>query len=392
MKRFALQRRTLAVLAVLVPLAALLGYVALRSGPLAPVAVTEALAERRALQPAVFGIGTVEARHTLRIGPTVAGRVQQVNVDVGEHVRAGQLLAAMEPVDLQERIHAQAAALQRSDANVREAQARQQFAATQAQRYAELWAARSTSEETLAMRRQELQVAEAALAAARQERARVHADGSALQAQRAHLLLRAPQDGLVIAREAEPGSTVVAGQNVLQLVPPDSLWIHLRVDQVSAQGLAAGLPARIHLRSRPHEALAGRVLRIEPRADAVTEELLAKVVFEHTPKPLPPLGELAEVTLALPALPEGVSIPAAALQRSPGAARSRSASYGVWQRSAEGQRLRWVPVTPGQADLEGHVQVLQGLQEGDAVVVHSEQPLHAQSRVYVASQLTRGRP
>ena len=44
MKRFALQRRTLAVLAVLVPLAALLGYVALRSGPLAPVAVTEALA------------------------------------------------------------------------------------------------------------------------------------------------------------------------------------------------------------------------------------------------------------------------------------------------------------------------------------------------------------
>ena len=45
---------------------------------------------------------------------------------------------------------------------------------------------------------------------------------------------------------------------------------------VSAQGLAAGLPARIHLRSRPHEALAGRVLRIEPRADAVTEELLAK--------------------------------------------------------------------------------------------------------------------
>ena len=114
MKRFALQRRTLAVLAVLVPLAALLGYVALRSGPLAPVAVTEALAERRALQPAVFGIGTVEARHTLRIGPTVAGRVQQVNVDVGDSVRAGQLLAAMDPVDLQERIRAQAAAMQRS--------------------------------------------------------------------------------------------------------------------------------------------------------------------------------------------------------------------------------------------------------------------------------------
>ena len=95
MKRFPLQRRTLAVLAVLLPLAGLLGYVALRSGPLAPVAVTEAVAARRALQPAVFGIGTVEARHTLRIGPTVAGRVQQVNVDVGDSVRAWQLLAAI---------------------------------------------------------------------------------------------------------------------------------------------------------------------------------------------------------------------------------------------------------------------------------------------------------
>jgi HlyD family secretion protein len=38
-------------------------------------------------------------------------------------------------------------------------------------------------------------------------------------------------------------------------------------------------------------------------ADAVTEETLAKVVFETPPAPLPPLGELAEVTLPCPSLP-----------------------------------------------------------------------------------------
>ena len=46
--------RTLALFAVLVPLAVLLGYVALRSGPLAPVNVTEAKVQARAIEPALF--------------------------------------------------------------------------------------------------------------------------------------------------------------------------------------------------------------------------------------------------------------------------------------------------------------------------------------------------
>ena len=64
MKTLPLQRRTLALIAVIVPLMALLVYVALRSGPLAPVAVTEAKVESRAISPALFGVGTVEARYT----------------------------------------------------------------------------------------------------------------------------------------------------------------------------------------------------------------------------------------------------------------------------------------------------------------------------------------
>ncbi len=44
-----------------------------------------------------------------------------------------------------------------------------------------------------------------------------------------------------------------------------------------------GLPARIVLRSRSGQALSGRVLRVEPMADAVTEEMLAKVIFGSQP-------------------------------------------------------------------------------------------------------------
>ena len=89
MKKPALQGRTLALLGVIVPLLALFVYVALRSGPLAPVAATVATVESRAIAPALFGIGTVEARYTYKIGPTFAGRVQHLDVDVGDRVTAG---------------------------------------------------------------------------------------------------------------------------------------------------------------------------------------------------------------------------------------------------------------------------------------------------------------
>ena len=55
-------RRVWMLLAVLVPLAVLLVWVAIRSGPLAPVEVTAVQVEERAIEPALFGIGTVEAR------------------------------------------------------------------------------------------------------------------------------------------------------------------------------------------------------------------------------------------------------------------------------------------------------------------------------------------
>ena len=57
-------------------------------------------------------------------------------------------------------------------------------------------------------------------------------------------------DGLVIARQADAGTTVVlAGQAVIELINPDSLWIDTRFDQISAEGLQAGLPAQVQLRS-----------------------------------------------------------------------------------------------------------------------------------------------
>ena len=378
MKRLPVTGRTLALLAVIIPLLVLFVYVGLRSGPLAPVAVTVATVESRALTPALFGIGTVEARYTYRIGPTFAGRVKSLNVHVGDVVHAQQVLGEMDPVDLDDRVRSQESAFKRAEASVREAQARQAYAHTQALRYEKLFAVRAGSEEVLTTKRQEMQIADATLAAARQDLSRARSDREGLMSQRSNLRLIAPVDGVVSVRDAEPGTTLVAGQAVVEVIDTSSLWVNVRFDQISATGLAQDLPAKVVLRSRGGQALAGRVLRVELKADAITEELLAKVVFEGRPEPLPPVGELAEVTVELPPIASAPTIPNAAVRR-------EGSQVGVWQ-IVDGDP-RFTPLKLGVADLDGFVQVREGLVEGDQVVLYSEKALTARSRVHVVERI-----
>jgi len=272
--------------------------------------------------------------------------------------------------DITARKHAEAA--------LREAEARQTYALTQARRYEKLFAAHAVSEEAAITKRQESQIADAALSAVREDLARAHSDREALIAQRSNLRLIAPVDGVVALRDVDPGTTIVAGQAVVEVIDRKSLCVNVRFDQIRASGLAAGLPARIVLRSHNGRVLNGRVLRLEPKADAVTEETLAKVVFDAQPEPLPPVGELAEVTVDLPALPAAPVIPNAVVRR-------EGDRTGVWQ-VVEGN-LRFVPVKLGASDLDGLVQVREGLGNGARVVAYSEKGLTALSRIHVVERI-----
>ncbi len=384
--------RTLALAGVLLPLLALFVYVGLRAGPLAPVPVTVVTVESQSISPALFGIGTVTARYTYKIGPTVAGRIKSVAVQVGDRVKAGQVLGEMDPIDLDDRIGALEAALLRAQANVLAAEAqiqdvsaRKRFAETQAQRYEKLLEARSVSEEAVEAKRQEHQIAEAGiraaranLDAARQEMLRSRAERDGLIRQRANLHLIAPVAGLVSVRAADPGTTLVAGQAVVEVIDPASVWINVRFDQLSATGLREGLSARIVPRSLAGQILAGRVARVEPLADSVTEESLAKVVFDTLPEPLPPIGELAEVTVALAALPARPVVGNASV-------RQLNGQTGVLV--VEDDRLRFAPVKLGTTDLDGRVQILDGLKAGERVVVYSQKALTADSRFKVVDSL-----
>lgn len=373
-----------------------LAWVATQSGPLAPIPVTVTMVVRKDVAPTLFGIGTVEARRAYLIGPIAAGRVRRVLVDVGDTVTAGQLLAEMEPVDLDTRVAATSAAAERgrsaistAAAQVRDAGSRHTLAATEARRAEALGAAGVTSQSSVDAARQaeqsaaaQLSAAEATLASARRDVARLEADTGGAKQQRDNLRLVAAVDGIVTARDAEPGSTVVAGQAVLKMEDPRSVWISVRLDQARSAGLRAGLTARITRRADPLSQLAGTVVRVEPISDAVTEERIAKVAFDHAPAGVS-TGEMAEVTLALPVVSDAVVVPNASL-------RHRGAQQGVW-RYADGQ-LGFVPVITGAEGLDGTVQILDGLQVGDQVVVYSERDLEAGSRVTVVAGLRGAAP
>jgi len=384
--------RTIFLLLGLMVLTALFFYVMMRSGPLAPVPVTAAEVEEQAISPALYGIGVVESGAVFRIGPTSPGRVKDVFVQVGDRVEAGQKIAVMDPVDLDQRTEAQRASISRLEAVVRAAAARtsetgakKKYAEAQSKRYDNLLKSGAVSVDSAEAKRQERQVTASAwassnadLQAARAELERARADLDALLSQKKNLDLVAPATGLVSSRAAEPGTTIVAGQAVAEIIDIRDLRISVRFDQAMASGLRAGLPAEIVLRSRNGQVFSGAVLRVEPLADPVTEELLAKAVFDAIPEVIPPLGELAEVTVTLPELPASPVVPDAALQRWNG-------SLGVWV--IENGSILFRPVKTGRRDLEGRVQVREGLKPGERVVAYSVKALTPKSRVKIYDTL-----
>lgn len=367
------------------------GFVILRAGPLAPTQVTVNPVTEGKLTPALFGIGTIEARRAYLIGPTTAGRVLRVLVDVGDTVKAGQLLAEMDPVDLDERIAALDASLARagstiaaSDAQRRDAQARNQLAGMNVKRYQDLGDKKFVSSSAVEAKQQEavsaqagVSAAEANLAAARQDSLRLGAERDGLRQQRGNVRLLAPTEGIVTTRDAEPGSTVVAGQAVLKLIEPASLWVKTRFDQGRSAGLAVGLPAEIALRSNPSRQLAGKVVRLDLVSDSVTEERIAQIAFDTLPAGIS-VGELAEVTLKLPTTQAHFLVPNASLKR-------LNDQLGVWLYQ-EG-KARFVAVKTGQSSLDGQVEILDGLSGGEQVIVHSAKEISANSRLKIVESL-----
>ena len=347
-------------------------FVVARSGPLAPTQVTTVRVASGTVSPALFGIGTVEARRSYFIGPTAAGRVKAIHVDIGESVQAGQLLAEIEPVDLDERLRSSEAAQARAASAVVSAEAqrsdvlaRLKVAELNAQRYRELGGKHFVSASAVESRQQELASAQAAVDAsnanlqgARQEVMRLKAEQEGLRQQRNNLRLLAPHDGVVISRDAEAGSTVIAGQAVVKVARTDEKEVLIALPENRVGELAGADGVVVTLWALPDKVFRGRVREVSPQADPVTRTYAARVAILDADANVR-LGMTARVLLDRHGQEIQTMIPA-------GSVFQKGREPAVWVIGADGHvHLRPVNVVTWRED---GVTVRGGLAEGERIV------------------------
>ncbi len=344
-------------------------------GPMASVKVSITQLSTGTLKPELFGIGTIAAKRNFNIGPTRTGKLNQLFVDVGDHVQAGQLLGNMDAVDLPDRLKSAQLNIEKSEhmleasmARFNEATSREVLAQRENTRYHSLLKKHQISQEAADAKKTEAkttsdqaQAAKADVEGAKHDLERLKYELKAIQSQLNDLKLVSPVDGIVSSRNSDPGSLIVSGTPILQIIDADTIWVRVRIEQRNTDTLKVGLPADIFLRSASEKKLPGKVARLELIADSLTEERWVDVSFKQIPDDIA-LGMLANVTIHLPKLENVDWLPAATIQ-------NYKRATGVWL--LQNGKAHFVKVKTGIHTLDGKVQILSGITKNDNVVVYS---------------------
>jgi RND family efflux transporter MFP subunit len=261
---------------------------------LRPSEVTVAPVVQQEIAAEVEGTGTVTTKVLANVGSKIDGRIEQMLVEEGDLVRAGQVVATLEDTDLRRQVDMARAELEVARASALEARrtwlrtAKLVSSGAVSQEDADLAEAhQGVTEKTVLARSAELAYAEFKLTEAR---------------------VPTVVSGLVTKRWVEAGNTVVAGQPVLQVADTSLIYVNANVDQRFAGQVRKGQPATVILRGRTDEPFRGYVYRVYPIADPVTEEMLVQVAFPLSPGDLQ-VGQWAEVYVAVGKPNESLAVP-----------------------------------------------------------------------------------
>lgn len=321
----------------------------------------------------IYGLGTVEARILSRVGFEVGAALTSLAADAGESVAKGQELAILHSAEQEARVARAGAAVTANEANLAKATAAVMRAhAVLAEREAANRRQQGLVQRDIAsvQRAEEAQrdedVARADLAVAEADVAVIRAQGldaaAALRQEEAllaHHRLVAPYDALIVARHAEPGTVVKAGDAIFTLIDPATVWIQAYVDEERAGQLAPGQPGTIRLRSQPSAEFHGTIIRIGLESDRVNEERRVWLTCADCPAEMF-LGEQAEVRILTGTRASALMVPEVAITGFDGHRGT------VW--TVQDGRLARMGLTFGARDDRGRVEVTGGLPEGATIV------------------------
>jgi RND family efflux transporter MFP subunit len=283
----------------------------------------------------------------------VSGYVDQINVDIGDKVKAGQLLARLEVPELRDELARAQAAQQRAEADFKDAHLV----------YTRLLAVDKAHPNLVAQ--QELDAAEAkdattgaAIAASKAE---VQRDQTLL----AYTRITAPFDGVITHRYADPGSLIQAGTaSDTQSMPLVRLSdnYHLRLDAAVSveyvKDIQLGDQVEVRVNSLSGKTFAGTISRFSRKVDQATRTMITEVEVPNPDLELVP-GMYATIVFRVQRRPQALAVPTEAV--------ATDKEPSVYLVNAQ-QQIEERPVVLG-LETPTRYEVLSGLNEGDLVMI-----------------------
>ena len=292
--------------------------------------------------------GEVRSRTESRLGFRVGGKMVRRNVDLGSTVKAGQVLAQLDPQDLKLGQDSARAALAAAQAN-------HELARADYQRFKELLDKGFISSAELERR-------DTTLKAARAQLDQATAQSSVQGNQAGYATLVADTSGVITGVDAEPGMVVAAGAPVLRLAHdgPRDVVFSVPEDKVSLIKALAAQPGAFSVRlwGESAEPMAASIREIAASADPVTRTFLVKADIGRAGAVR--LGQTATVLVALPKTAGVTKLPLSALKEEQG--RSM-----VWVVDRDSMTVKLQPIQFAGADGNDAV-ISSGLSPGQVVV------------------------
>ena len=306
-----------------------------------------------------------------RIGAITEGLVVQMNANVDDYVRSGQVLARMHS----HAVHDGRADYVRAKNDLATIETRHSYLKSQAARVGRLLELKAASVQQLQQAESDVRDAEGLVQNARTEveRARVHLveflhvdpdihdSNTKVEGYDAADLIPilAFGAGTVLERPVSPGTVVQAGQSVYVISDLSSLWMIAEVPQQQLSALREGMRVAVRSQAYPDEAFQGRITRIGAELNAATRTVNVRIELPNPRRRLRP-EMYADAEIAAGETDEGVFVRQSAVQDLHG-------QSVVFVKSGDTSfTLR--PVETGAA-LDGLRRILIGVQPGDQVVV-----------------------